>query len=250
MTINIIIYIITFLCGLIIGSFANLLIDRLPEGDGKLFKRSRCIKCGSGIEWYDSIPLVSYIKLLGRCRHCEAKISIQYPLVELINGVGYILIVMFNGVNVLSALYCLAFSILVVIAVIDWRIYEIPPMLNIMLGSLGVIRIIFDFSHLLDYLIGFCVVSGFLLLLFIVTHGRGIGGGDVKLMAAAGLFIGWKNIILALILGCILGSIIHIVLMMTCGKDRVLAFGPYLSAGIVIAMLYGDQLIGWYIGLL
>ncbi|MDD6571552.1 MAG: A24 family peptidase [Thermoflexaceae bacterium] len=245
-----VIYILIFLIGLFFGETANLLIDRLPEKDSKLFKRSHCTKCGSDIKWYDSIPLVSYIFLLGRCRHCEAKISLQYPVIDLVNGAGYILVCMVNGVNVLSALYCLAFTILLVIAVIDWRTYEIPPSLNLMLGCLGVIRIILDFSHLLDYLIGFCVVSGFLYLLVLATHGRGMGGGDVKLMAAAGLFIGWKNIILALALGSILGSIIHIVLMTTCSKDRVLAFGPYLSAGIVIAMLYGDQLISWYIGLL
>ncbi len=243
-------YIIIAMCGLILGEFVNLLIDRLPEKDNKLFKRFHCTNCGSDIKWHDCVPLVSYLFLKGRCRHCEAKISIQYPLIDLVNGAGYILVFYVNGFNVLSALYCLAFSILLVITVIDWRTYEIPPVLNVMLGILGVIRMILDFSNLLEYLIGFCVVSGFLLLLFIVTHGRGIGGGDVKLMAAAGLFIGWKNIILALALGSILGSIIHIVLMTTCKKDRMLAFGPYLSAGIVIAMLFGNQLISWYIGLL
>lgn len=242
-------YIIIFVCGLILGEFANLLIDRLPEKDDELFKGFHCSKCGSNIKWYDTIPLVSYILLKGRCRHCEAKISIQYMLVDLINGLGYILVFFVSGFNVLSALYCLAFTILMVVSVIDWRTYEIPPILNLMIGILGIIRIILDFSNLLEYLIGFCVVSGFLFLLFVVTRGRGIGGGDIKLMAAAGLFIGWKNIILALALGSILGSIIHIVLMKTCKKDQVLAFGPYLSAGIVIAMLFGNQLVGWYIGL-
>ncbi len=242
---------IVFICGLLTGGVANHLIDRLPEGNDAVFKRLHCTKCGSGIKWYECVPLVSYIIQLGRCRHCEAKISIQYPLVEVINGIGYILIIWLNGVNVLSALFCLAFTILMVVSVIDWRTYEIPPVLNLMIGTLGIIRIILDFSNLLEYLIGFCVVSGFLLLLYIITGGRGIGGGDVKLMAAAGLFIGWKNIILALALGSILGSIIHIVLMeITCKKDQVLAFGPYLSAGIVIAMLFGNQLISWYIGLL
>lgn len=243
-------YILIFICGLFLGELANLLIDRLPNKDNKIFTRFHCNKCGCDIKWYESIPLVSCILLLGRCRHCKARITVQYPIVDIINGAGYILIFFVNGFNVLSALYCLAFSILICITVIDWRTYEIPPQLNIMLGCLGIVRIILDFSNLLDYLIGFCVVSGFLLLLFIVTHGRGIGGGDIKLMAAAGLFIGWKNIILALALGSILGSIIHIVLMTACKKERMLAFGPYLSAGIVIAMLFGNQLISWYIGML
>lgn len=243
-------YILVLICGLIIGEIVNLLIDRLPEKDNKICKRLRCNQCGADIKWYDTIPLVSYIVLKGRCRHCEAKVSIQYPLIDIINGLGYILVMKVCGFNVLSALYCLVFSILIVITVIDWRIYEIPPELNIGLGILGIIRICMDFSNLLDYLIGFCIVSGFLLLLFIATHGRGIGGGDIKLMAAAGLFIGWKNIILALALGSILGSIIHIVIMNVSKKDNVLAFGPYLSAGIFIAMLFGNQLISWYIGLL
>lgn len=243
-------YIIIGLCGLFLGEIVNLLIDRLPEGTNRITKRFHCLKCGSDIKWYDTIPLVSYILLRGRCRHCEAKISIQYPLIDIVNGAGYILICYVGGLDVLSALYCLSFSVLTAIAVIDWRTYEIPVVLNIMLGVFGVIHILLDFSNLLEYLIGFCVVSGFLYLLFIVTRGRGIGGGDVKLMAAAGLLIGWKNIILALALGSILGSIIHIVLMKTCNKDRMLAFGPYLAAGIVIAMLFGNQLISWYIGLL
>lgn len=243
-------YIMIFICGVLIGSIVNLLIDRLPEGYNRIFVRFHCKKCGYSIKWYDCIPLVSYILLKGKCRHCEAKISIRYPVIELINGMGYILIFVVNGFNVLSALYCLAFSILLTVTVIDWNTYEIPVVLNIALGMLGIIRVIIDFSNLLDYLIGFCVVSGFLYLLFIATRGRGIGGGDIKLMAAAGLFIGWKNIILALALGSILGSIIHIVLMKTCSKERMLAFGPYLSAGIVIAMLFGNQLISWYIGLL
>lgn len=243
-------YIMIGLCGLFLGELVNLLIDRLPEGTNKIAKRFHCMKCGSDIKWYDTIPLVSWISLKGRCRHCEAKISIQYPVIDIINGAGYMLICYVGGLNVLSALYCLSFSVLTVIAVIDWRTYEIPVVLNIVLVFFGVIHILLDFSNLLEYLIGFCVVSGFLYLLFKVTRGRGIGGGDVKLMAAAGLLIGWKNIILALALGSILGSVIHIVLMKTCNKDRMLAFGPYLSAGIVIAMLFGNQLIGWYIGLL
>lgn len=94
--------------------------------------------CGSDIKWYDIIPLVSYILLKGRCRHCEAKISIQYPAIDMINGAGYILVCSVTGFNVLSALYCLSFSILLAIMVIDWRTYEIPVVLNIMLGLLGV----------------------------------------------------------------------------------------------------------------
>ena len=101
----------------------------------------------------------------------------------------------------------------------------------------------------MDYIIGFVGVSCFLLLIYIITKGKGIGGGDIKLMAVSGLILGWKYNILAFILGCILGSVIHLIRMRVSKKDRVLAFGPYLSAGIMIAILYGKPITDWYIGL-
>ena len=105
-----------------------------------------------------------------------------------------------------------------------------------------------DYKNILNHIIGFVSVSGFLLILYYATKGRGIGGGDVKLMAVAGLLIGWQKILLALVLGAILGSVIHIARMKISGEEHILAFGPYLSAGIFIAMLYGEQMINWYLG--
>ena len=139
---------------------------------------------------------------------------------------------------------------LVAISVIDWRTYEIPLGLNITILALGVIQCVLDYRNWHIYLIGMVSVSGFLLLLFLLTGGRGIGGGDIKLMFAAGLLIGWQKIILALILGCIIGSIIHLILMKVSKKGRMLAFGPYLSAGILLAILFGEQIIDWYLGIL
>lgn len=242
--------IIVFVYGIVIGSFLNVLIYRIPLKENIATNRSHCMTCGEKIKWYDLIPLVSYICLGGKCRHCGSKISKQYPLVEAINGCGYVWIFAINGLSWLSILYSLVFSILIVISVIDWRYYEIPPALNLAIGVLGAVRAIYDYKNLLDYLIGFCVISGFLLILFLLTKGRGIGGGDIKLMAAAGLFLGWKNIILAFVIGTVLGAVIHVTLMKVKGKERVLAFGPYLSAGIFIAMLYGNSIISWYLSLM
>jgi leader peptidase (prepilin peptidase)/N-methyltransferase len=242
-------YILTFLSGLIIGSIMNTLIGRLPLDEEFHWDSSHCRTCGAKLAWYERIPLFGCLLMRGKCRKCGARISIQYPSIEALNGIGYVLIFAAKGFSLLSILYCLMFSVLTVIAVIDWNTYEIPLVLNICIGILGILRICLDFSNLLEYLIGFCAVSAFLAILYYATGGRGIGGGDVKLMAAAGLFLGWKNIILALALGSIIGSIIHIVLMKACKKDRVLAFGPYLSAGILLAMLFGDQMISWYLGL-
>ncbi len=104
-------------------------------------------------------------------------------------------------------------------------------------------------AHWQDYVIGFFAVSSIFYVLYLVTKGNGIGGGDVKLMAAAGLLIGWQNSLLALMVGSVAGSVIHLTLMKIKGKDRVLAFGPYLSLGIFVAMLYGKQLISWYLSL-
>ncbi len=243
-------YVIVFLYGIVIGSFLNVCIYRIPKKENIATERSHCMECGTQLKWYDLVPLFSWLFLRGKCRYCGTKISIQYPLIEFINGVGYVWIFVVNGFNFVSILYCLCMSALLALSVIDWRTFEIPVAFNIFIFLLGVVRAIYDFEHIWTYLIGMIAISGFLLILFIVTGGRGIGGGDIKLMAAAGLLLGWKGIVAAFFLGCILGSIIHIFLMKFFKKDRTLAFGPYLSLGIYIAMFYGTQIVDWYIGLL
>jgi leader peptidase (prepilin peptidase)/N-methyltransferase len=154
-----------------------------------------------------------------------------------------------HGLTPESVIYCLCASALIVLSVIDFRIYEIPAGINIFLGIAGIIRVLYDFENYMDYIIGFLGVSGFLFLIYIITRGKGIGGGDIKLMAVSGLILGWKYNILAFVLGCILGSVIHLIRMKINKEDRVLAFGPYLSAGIMIAILYGKPIADWYIGL-
>ncbi|MBE5925818.1 MAG: prepilin peptidase [Lachnospiraceae bacterium] len=239
--------IITITYGILIGSFLNVCIYRIPNGESIVVTRSHCMKCGKQIKWYDLVPLVSFLVLRGKCRYCKDKLSWQYPAVEALNGILYGIIVIVNGFNEVSILYCLATSALLTLSIIDWRTYEIPVGFNIFIGILGAIRVLTDLEHWYDYVIGFFAVSLFLLILYYATNGKGIGGGDIKLMAAAGLLIGWKLIILSLGLGCILGSVIHLILMKVQNKDRVLAFGPYLSLGIYISMLYGEQIIDWYI---
>ena len=245
-----ILYIMIFAFGIVIGSFVNVLIYRIPKNENIAIEQSHCMNCGHKLKWYDLVPLFSWLFLRGKCRYCQDRISVQYPLVELINGIGYVLIFVVCGLNLSSILYSLCFSMLVAITVIDWRTYEIPLGLNIVILTLGIIQCILDYGNWKLYLIGMVSVSGFLFLLFVITGGRGIGGGDIKLMFAAGLLLGWKKIILALIIGCILGSIIHLILMKVSKKGRMLAFGPYLSAGILLAILFGEQLISLYIGTL
>lgn len=160
------------------------------------------------------------------------------------------LIFALNGMNYSSVVYCLMTSALLALSVIDFRTYEIPFGFNVFLGALGLIRLIIDLPNWQDYVIGFFAVSVFLEILLVASKGRAIGGGDVKLMAACGLLLGWKLIILAFVVGCILGSVIHIIRMKVSQAEHMLAMGPYLSAGIFISALWGNAMIGWYLGLL
>lgn len=241
--------IIVFIFGILIGSFLNVCIYRIPKKENITTTRSHCMACGNVIKWYDLVPVLSYLILGGKCRFCKAKLSVQYPIIELLNGLLYCLVFAVKGFTIESVLTCALCSALIVIAVIDWRTYEIPFGLNVFIACIGAVRLATDYSNWTDYLIGAVCVSGFLLILYLVTKGRGIGGGDIKLMAAAGLFLGWKNIILAFVIGCILGSIIHLIRMKVSKAEHVLAFGPYLAAGIFVASLWGEQLINLYLSL-
>ena len=244
------IYILIFLYGLLIGSFLNVVIYRVPEKQNIVTIRSHCMSCGYELKWYDLVPLFSYLVLGGKCRKCKERISVQYPLIEVLNGALYVIVFAKWGLSVDSLLYCLLFSALIALSVIDFRTYEIPLGINGCILLLGVLQVVFHFALWKDYLIGFLAVSLPLYLLFQITKGRGIGGGDVKLMAVCGLVIGWQNIILAFFLGCIIGSIVHVLRMRFSGAENVLAMGPYLSLGVIIAALYGQEMIAWYLGYL
>ena len=245
-SLKIILYIIIFLYGIIIGSFLNVCICRIPKKESIITVRSHCENCGYQLKWYDLVPLFSYLCLGGRCRKCKAKISIQHPVIEVLNGSLYLLIFFVCGLSVDSLLYCLAGSTLLALSIIDFRTFEIPPGFNIFIGILGIIRIITDYQNWLSYLIGFISVSAFLCVLYFFTKGRAIGGGDIKLMAACGLLLGWKLNILAFVIGCIVGSLIHVIRMKVSGKGHVLAMGPYLSIGVMIAALWGNAFLSWY----
>ncbi len=151
-----------------------------------------------------------------------------------------------------TPLYGFTASILLAQSLVDSEIQELPPELNLLIAILGVVRLLTDLKHWSEYLIGAVAVSGLFLLIGLIKYrGQGaMGGGDVKLMAALGLLLGWKNILLVMILGCLLGAVIHLGMMIILKKGRVLAFGPYLSAGAIITMICGQKIIDWYIGFL
>lgn len=243
-------YITIFIFGITIGSFLNVCIYRIPLRESIVTAPSHCMTCGSRLRWYDMVPVFSWLWLGGKCRNCKAKISAQYPLIEVLNGVLYVVICAVNGLTVLSGVYCLMASALLVLSLIDWRTYEIPLSINLFLAALGVIATVLEPEQLVSHLIGAVCVSGVLELISLVSGGRAIGGGDIKLMAACGLLLGWQRIVLAFFLGCILGSVIHTVRMKVSHAGHVLAMGPYLAAGIFLAALWGETWIRWYIGLL
>lgn len=246
MPLTIILYIIIFLYGIVIGSFLNVCIYRLPEKENIVKIRSHCMSCGYRLKWYDLVPLFSYLFLGGKCRKCKQKISVQYPLIELLNGILYCMVFAEYGMSVESLLYALLISALITLSVIDFRTYEIPVGINIFILALGLIRVLTDYTNWPSYAVGFILVSGFLYIIYLITKGRGIGGGDIKLMAVCGLLLGWKQILLSFVLGCIIGSVIHVIRMKVSGQGHVLAFGPYLSIGVMISVFAGNQLIMWY----
>lgn len=244
---TIILYIIIFLYGIVIGSFLNVCIYRLPQKENIVKVRSHCMNCGYQLKWYDLVPLFSYLILGGRCRKCRQKISIQYPIIEALNGVLYIIIFAEYGFSMTTLLYCLLFSALITLSVIDFRTYEIPLGINVFILALGLIRVVTDSANWPDYVIGLVCVSGVLFLIYWISHGRALGGGDVKLMAACGLLLGWRLIIVGFAAGCIVGSVIHLIRMKVSGEGRVLAMGPYLSIGVMMAALWGENFINWYL---
>ena len=246
---TIFLYIVAFLYGIVIGSFLNVLIFRIPKKEN-IVQSSHCMSCGHKLGWRDMVPVFSYIILRGRCRQCGARISIQYPLIEALNGVLYVVVFMAGGFTFSSVLYCLMTSALIVIAVIDERTYQIPVSQNLFLGLLGIIMTVYDFRHILSHIIGAVIVSLFLYGLYYFSSGKAIGGGDIKLMAYAGLLLGAKNIIFAFILACNLGSVIHTIRMKVSKRNNLLALGPYLSAGIFIAALWGSRFWTWYLGMM
>lgn len=246
---TILMYILIFLLGITVGSFLNVCILRIPAGESIVTGPSHCPKCGRKLKWYELIPIFSFLALRGRCSGCKSSISAQYPLIEALNGCVWILIFAVMDLSPQMALACLLASALIVVAVIDARTMEIPSGTTITIFVLGVIAAAADWQNWLSHLIGLFAVSLPLFLLFAATKGRGIGGGDIKLMAGCGLFLGWKLVIFGFFAGCILGAVIHLSLMALKKASRILSFGPYLSLGVLVSLLFGERIINWYIGL-
>ena len=246
--------VVSIIFGAMVGSFLNVCIHRLPKEESIVRPGSHCPKCKTPIRFYDNIPLLSYLLLGGKCRHCKAPISIQYPIVEAITALSSFFLFITFGFS-LSFFYYFSFvAALIAITVIDLYHQIIPDVISLpgivigLLGSLVIPQITFWSS-----LIGVISGGGSLFLVATVYQWlfkrEGMGGGDVKLLAMIGAFLGWKAVILTIFLSSFIGSIIGITVMLIKGKDfkYAIPFGPFLALGAVISLFWGENLISWYL---
>jgi leader peptidase (prepilin peptidase)/N-methyltransferase len=250
-------YFIAFVFGAVVGSFLNVCIHRLPKHESVVWPASHCPSCASSIAVYDNIPILSYLFLGGRCRTCRALISPRYPIVELANGVGYGLILWQFGLGWPSAAYALLFSALLVISAIDLSHQIIPDRITlpgIVLGLLCASMILP--VGLLDSVLGVLLGGGLLWVLAWASpylFGKeGMGGGDIKLLAMIGAFLGWKPVLLTIMVGALVGSVMGLGLigLKVMRRDQYIPFGPFLALGAVVSLFFYRELLSWYLRLI
>jgi leader peptidase (prepilin peptidase)/N-methyltransferase len=243
---------IVFLFGLIIGSFCNVVIYRLPQGKSIVTPGSRCRSCGNSIHPWDNIPLLSYALLRGQCRFCKDSISARYPAVELASGILYVLLWYKLDLGLPFAFYGLLISALVVVALIDFDHKIIPNTITLpgMAIGFGLSLWALPITPLAS-LLGILIGGSFFYLIALVSKG-GMGGGDIKLIAMIGAFLGWQGVLFTIFSGALLGSLVGVMLMLLGKKGRKdkVPFGPFLSGGSILFILCGDNLIHWYLDLL
>lgn len=255
----IIVYFITAFLGLTIGSFLNVCIYRIPKNESIIKTSSHCMSCGTKIKAYDLIPLFSWLFLRGKCRSCGAKISPRYPLVETLNALLYIITISVMDINVYSIITCLFFSILIVVAFIDIDTLEMDIRMLILIAVIAIPSAIFsDELTILQRITGALYISVPFFLIGEISGAvmkkqtgekiRGIELGDTILMAASGLLIGHKSIIVAAFTGIICAAIGGIISKAINGESKI-PFGPYLSLGIVFGTLFGNRLTDWYVNM-
>jgi leader peptidase (prepilin peptidase)/N-methyltransferase len=244
--------IVAALFGAMFGSFLNVCIIRwgAEPKQSVVRPRSRCPRCGRGLAWYDNVPVISWLFLRARCRSCGEPISVQYPLVELVTAGIWAYMAWRYGVTLEMLRGAIFGTILLGIAMTDARAYIIPD--EFTWGGL-VIGLLFSLAvgmaALGASLLGAAV--GFVVLWLVGTAGTWVfkedamGGGDIKMMAMVGAFLGWQGVLLTIFLGAFLGSLVFVPLLMT-GHKKLVPFGIFLSLGAAISYLFGSTLVGWY----
>jgi leader peptidase (prepilin peptidase)/N-methyltransferase len=247
-------YVISIILGAMVGSFLNVCIFRLPKEESIVWPGSHCPHCNQPIKFYDNIPLVSYFLLGRKCRYCEGSISFQYPLIEGITALSSFFLFVRFGPSLSYLIYFAFVAALIVITVIDLYHQIVPDAISLPGIGIGLLTSFVN-PHItfLHSLIGVILGGGSLFLVATLYQWlfrrEGMGGGDVKLLAMIGAFLGWKAVILTILSSSLIGSIAGILIMVLKGKTfrYAIPFGPFLSLGAVIALFYGESLIRWYL---
>ncbi len=241
------------LFGLVIGSFLNVCICRVPLKQSVAAGRSYCPSCGHALKPLDLVPVFSYLFLRGKCRYCGERISAQYPLVELLSAGLYVLSFYIFGLTWMTLASWAFVSVLIVASMIDIHTFEIPDGASIAILVIGAACFFLPDSLLWwERLLGVLCAAGPLLLVVLLSRGNAMGLGDVKLMAASGLVLGWKLSLFSLLSAVVIGAIVGVVLIASKKKGRkdAIPFVPMLSAGLVTALFWGNAAIAWYVSLL
>jgi len=238
-----------FIIGACIGSFLNVVIIRGLKNEQFVKGPSHCTTCDYILKWYDNIPIISYIILGGKCRNCHKHISLQYPIVEALTAIAWLLIYLRLGLNIKAILYMIVTASMIVISVVDIKIQEIPSTHQLIILICGIINLATGGIAIKSAIAGLLTIPALLLIMFIIVlfvfSIESIGMGDIKLEAVIGLLIGLKPAVTSFYLGCIVALIVHSLLRIIKVKGfetNRLPFGPYLCFGAYIAMLYGTEI--------
>lgn len=250
-------YILIFIFGLVIGSFLNVVICRLNTKEKILVARSKCPECGAFLKWYDLIPIFSFLIQKGRCRYCHKKISWQYIIIEIITAYLFLLIFnfqfsIFNEFSIYQfsnlIFYLIIYCFLIIIFVYDLKTYLIPDKIVYPAIIISLIFRLFSIPEFWNYFLSALIPSAFFLLLILVSRGKWMGMGDVKLAFLMGLVLGWPNIFIALMLAFCFGAIIGIFLILF-GKKKMksqIPFGPFLSGATIVVMIFDLELFYFF----
>lgn len=248
---------VALIFGCIVGSFLNVCIYRIPAGQSIVSPPSTCPKCGHRIRWFQNIPIISYLFLAGKCASCRCPISIRYPAIELLTGVLFSLTLYSFGFSSATLVYWLFVASLVVITFIDLDHQIIPDAISLPGIVVGFVCSFFiPWLSWLESLIGVLLGGGILLAIAWgyekLAKREGMGGGDIKLLAMLGAFMGWKAIFPIVFLSSLLGTIVGVPAMLLQRESTRFAipFGPFLAAAAIVYLFWGDLIVHWYLSLL
>jgi len=248
------IFIWVFLFGLAIGSFLNVVIYRVPRHKNFLMSRSVCPYCSHQLKWYHNIPMVSYLFLKGKCAFCKHPISFRYPLVEIINALVYVFFFWQWGMSINFFIYVILSSVLIVIFFIDLDFQIIPDVITLPCIVVGLaVSFLPGEIGIVKSLLGLLVGGGALYLIALLGDWlfkkESMGGGDIKMAAMLGAFVGWQKVILIFMSAAVIGLVVSVVLMLFSSQlrqKRIIPFGPFLAMAAMLSISYGERIINFY----